>query len=152
MRAILPTAMIMLLVGCVSPPRVELAGNAEIDDRSDSAASAILPIQINNPNDRSIELIEYVYSISIPGQPSWQGRHAGGLVLSPGFDRVAHLPIVLPASIPDGSEGWISGSLHYLDTSTLAESLAEWGLRPTTSFSGRFAITTPMGPIHEISP
>jgi hypothetical protein len=108
-----------------------------LTERSVNATAGTAMIHVINPNDHPIELVEFDYTAQIPGQRSWQGRHAGGMVLAAGFDRMAELPIVLPASAGPGSQVHLSGSLHYLDTSTIAETLAEWGYRPTTSFSGR---------------
>ncbi len=128
------------------PPEVRLSGTGILTERSSDATAGMATIHIINPNNHAIKLVEFDYTAQIPGSGSWRGRHAGGMVLAAGFDRTAELPIVLPASATTGSQVHISGSLHYLDTSTLAETLAEWGYRPTTSFSGRTTIQAPPVP------
>ena len=105
-------------------------------DQTLDATAAVVPIRVTNPNTRSIKLVEYTYTVRGEHGTSWNGRHAGGMVLSPGFDRSAELPIVLPPGTRPGSRVSISGALHYLDTSTFAETLAEWGWRPETHYSG----------------
>lgn len=134
-RILLP--LLVLLAGCASPPHVQVSGEAVLTDRSADAVAGMASIHVTNPNDHAIKLVEFDYTTHIPGHGSWGGRHAGGMVLAAGFDRMAELPIVLPASAGAGSRVVISGSLHYLDTTTLAETMAEWGYRPTTSFSGQ---------------
>jgi hypothetical protein len=134
-------AAALLPIGCVAPPRVQVLDTATITERTPDASSGTVPIRVTNPNERSIKLLEYTYTVQAAGYASWHGRHAGGVVLSSGFERVANLPIVLPAGVPAGTSIQIGGSLRYLDTSTLAETMADWGYRPAASFSGT-AVTT----------
>jgi hypothetical protein len=100
------------------------------------ASAGTVAVRVVNPNPRSIRLVEYDYTVTMPGRSAWHGRHDGGMVLSPGFDRVAELPIVLPANIQPGTRIHVGGGLYYLDTSTFAQTLADWGYRPTAGFSG----------------
>jgi len=131
------------LGGCITAPSVQVRGDARIEQRSEVASAGTVAVRITNPNARSIRLVEYDYSVAVQGGSSWRGRHDGGLVLSPGFDRVADLPIVLPAGIAPGTRIHIGGSLHYLDTSTFAQTMADWGYRPTAGFSGSAVIAGP---------
>ncbi len=139
--------LLLLITGCAMPPKVLLSGTGILTERSSDATAGTATIHVINPNDHAIKLVEFDYTAQIPGSGSWRGRHAGGMVLAAGFDRTAELPIVLPASATPGSQVHISGSLHYLDTSTIAETLAEWGYRPTTSFSGKATIQAASVPV-----
>lgn len=130
----------VLLTACVSPPNVRVTGSGHLAEQTADASAGSILVQVENPNDRSIRLVEYDYSATVPGGPGWHGRHAGGMVLSPGFDRIASLPIVLPAGFPSNGTVHVTGSLHYLDTGTFAQTLAEWGYRPTASFSGKVVL------------
>jgi hypothetical protein len=130
-------SMLLLLGGCNAPPQVELSGEGALTERSSDATAGTVLIHVANPTSQPIDVVEFVYTAQVPGHSPWQGRHAGGLVLAPGFDRMAELPVVLPANMAQGTQVRISGSLHYLDTSTIAQTMAEWGYRPTTSFSGK---------------
>jgi hypothetical protein len=98
-------------------------------------------VRITNPNSEPIKLLEYKYTVHATGYLPWTGRHAGGIVLSPGFERVSNLPVVLPAGVPPGTNIHVGGSLRYLDTTTISETLADWGYRPAASFSGSAVIT-----------
>jgi hypothetical protein len=129
--------LLLFLAGCGSPPQVNLSGEGTLTERSVDATAGTVLIHVANPTDRPINLVEFEYSAQIPGHGAWRGRHAGGMVLAPGFARMAQLPVVLPVAASEGTRVHISGSLHYLDTSTIAQTLAEWGYRPTTSFAGR---------------
>ena len=124
------------LCGCMSAPNVQVGEVAPITAQTLDATAAMVPVRVSNPNARSIKLVEYRYTVRDSDGSKWVGRHAGGTVLSPGFDRTAELPIVLPAGTGPGSDISISGSLRYLDTSTIAETLSEWGWRPDAGFSG----------------
>ncbi len=136
-------ASLALVAGCVSPPSVQVLDTGRITQATADATAGVVQVRITNPNERSIKLIEYDYTAQAPGRGAWHGRHAAGLVLSPGFDRVADLPVVLPAGLPSGTTIYVGGSLRYLDTSTLAETMAEWGYRPAASFSGAAAMGQP---------
>ncbi|MDP7030031.1 MAG: hypothetical protein QF733_07415 [Phycisphaerales bacterium] len=133
---LIATAATALLAGCVSPPSVQVLDTGRITEQTADATAGTVQVHITNPNDRAIKLVEYNYTVRAPGRGAWNGRHAAGLVLSPGFDRVADLPVVLPAGTGAGATLSIGGTLRYLDTSVFAETMAEWGYRPTASFSG----------------
>ncbi len=129
------------LTGCYSAPHVKLGQDLVITERTSEAQAGQVTVSITNPNDRSIELVEYRYSATASGHSTWTGRHAGGMVLAPGFDRQVQLPIVLPVDITPDVRVSISGNLRYLDTSVFAETLSEWGYRPTVGFGGTATIS-----------
>ncbi len=139
---LIAAAAATLLAGCISPPSVQVLDSGQITQQTADATAGTVQVRINNPNERSIKLIEYDYTVQTPGRGSWHGRHAAGLVLSPGFDRVAELPVVLPAGAGAGTTIHVGGSLRYLDTSIFAETMAEWGYRPAASFSGTATVQT----------
>ena len=134
-------AAALIPAGCVTPPSVQVLDQATITQRTPDASSGTVPVRITNPNSEPIRLLEYKYTVHAAGYRPWTGRHAGGIVLSSGFERVAHLPVVLPASVPPGTNIHIGGSLRYLDTTTFSETLADWGYRPAASFSGNAVVT-----------
>jgi len=139
-RPLLLTAA-LIPAGCVTPPSIQVLDQATISQQTPDASSGTIPVRITNPNSEPIRLIEYEYTVHAAGYRPWAGRHAGGIVLSSGFERVAHLPVVLPAGVPPGTNIHIGGSLRYLDTATLSETLADWGYRPAASFSGSAVVT-----------
>ncbi len=136
LKTLLSALCVCVMAGCVTAPSVEVQGDAKIDQQSASATAGTIAVRVVNPNNRPIRLVEYDYTVQAGGGSTWRGRHDGGMVLSPGFDRIAELPIVLPVGTASGTRIHVGGSLHYLDTSTFAQTLADWGYRPTSDFSG----------------
>jgi hypothetical protein len=135
LRLIIVPAL-LLLASCSAAPRVALTGDAVVTEQSAAATAGVIRLHVENPNNTPIKLVKFDYTATIPGHASWTGRHSGGMVLAPGFARTAELPIVLPAGSGAGTRVRIKGSLHFLDSSTIAQTMAEWGYRPSTSFSG----------------
>lgn len=127
---------LLLLTSCSAPPRVGLTGDAVVTEQSTAATAGFVRLHVENPNEDPIKLVEFEYTVTVAGHRSWTGRHSGDMVLAPGFARMAEIPVVLPAGSGVGTRVRIRGSLHYLDTSTIAQTMAEWGYRPTASFSG----------------
>lgn len=140
---------LLLLAGCSAAPLVDLTGDARVTNQTTAATAGLVQVHVENPNTTPIKLVEFDYTVSVSGQRSWTGRHSGDMVLAPGFDRMAELPIVLPAGCGAGTRVKIHGSLHYLDTSTIAETMAEWGYRPTASFSGVATMQATTEPVAE---
>ncbi|MCH2135991.1 MAG: hypothetical protein MK101_05345 [Phycisphaerales bacterium] len=135
---------------CTSEPRVSLATTGVLTQISDEAIAGEVQVNIRNTGSLEIELLEYHYSVQ-SGDRGWTGRHAGELVLSPGIDREATLPIVVRA--PAG--GWpggappqslpcsLSGSLVYIGNGVFDETLAELGYRPSAPFGGHVTLDRP---------
>ena len=129
-----------LLGGCSAAPRVAVKPEVTITDRQAHAQAGHATITLVNPNDHAIEVVEYHYTATALGESPWPGRHAGGLVLASGFEREVTLPVVLPPHVEHGTRVSISGQVRYLDTSTIAQTLSEWGYRPSVGFSGQTTI------------
>lgn len=134
--------------GCTTEPRVDLANQGTITQVTAEALAGAAPLTITNPGTLEIELLEYHYSVQAQGR-GWTGRHAGELVLSPGVDRKAELPIVVKAPAGGWPEGGppgsvqcaISGSLVYIGNGVFDETLAELGYRPSAPFGGTVTLT-----------
>ena len=137
----------LLVGGCSAAPRVTVNPDVVITDRQADAQAGNVSISIVNLNDHPIEVIEYHYTATASGQSTWRGRHAGGLVLASGIDRHVNLPIVLPPNVNDGTRVSISGEVRYLDTSTIAQTLSEWGYRPSVGFNGQPIVTNRPTPL-----
>jgi hypothetical protein len=151
-RVLLAVSILATLAatGCTTNPLIEVHNRGVVLQRTDSAVSGSIGIDITNPGTLEIELLEYHYLVTTSNGLSWSGRHAGELVLSPGLDRSAALPIVVRAptgrwpagQAPDSLSCNVSGSLIYIGNGIFDESLAELGYRPSVSFSGAFQLAT----------
>ena len=141
--AVAVSTVALMTVGCTTEPRITMADQGTLSERTDKALSGEVGLTITNPGTLEIELLEYHYTVS-SGGASWTGRHAGELVLSPGIDRTAALPIVIisppggwaNASPPDSVQCSVSGSLVYIGNGVFDETLAELGYRPWANFGG----------------
>lgn len=142
MVAVLVSA-VALTVGCTTEPRISISDQGTLSERTATAVSGSVGLVITNPSTLEIELLEYHYTVS-SGGGTWTGRHAGELVLSPGIDRQAVLPIVVRAPAGGWSDGRppesvqcrVSGSLVYIGNGVFDETLAELGYRPSADFGG----------------
>ena len=145
-RRLLSVLFACIATGSTAETHVRVLERGVLLQTTASAVSGQVPVVVTNPGALEVELLEYHYLVTNSNGSTWSGRHAGELVLLPGLDRGASLPVVVLA--PAG--GWpngaapgsvscrISGSLIYIGNGTFDESLAELGYRPSTSFSGRF--------------
>ena len=136
--------LIPLLWGCSGTPTVTVGGQGVILERTASSMSGQVQLTIANTGTLEIQLLEYLYEVQTSDGTTWHGRHAGELVLSPGVDRQAVLPLVLtshggqPAlEGPSASVHCrVSGSLIYIGNGVFDETLAELGYQPQASFAG----------------
>ena len=145
--AVVVSIVALMTVGCTTEPRITVAHQGVLNEYTEKALSGNVELTITNPGTLEIELIEYHYTVSWGGA-SWSGRHAGQLVLSPGVDRAATLPIVIlsPSGgwangvAPDAVECRVSGSLVYIGNGVFDETLAELGYRPWADFGGKVVL------------
>ncbi|MHC4990394.1 MAG: hypothetical protein ACYTGC_05380 [Planctomycetota bacterium] len=115
-------------------PVVE-SGDAVLMDRSEDALQIGVPMQLSNPNDEALKLLQFDYTLVADGRLVFRGRRAALATLGQNGTRL----IVLPAVVPFESMGWetppgsvdyrLSGSLLYVTPGALAETLLDIGLR-----------------------
>ena len=135
----LSTSLVLLtLLGCTSKPVIKVQAQGVLDKHSAEAVSGTVPVAITNTSPREIELLEYHYTVAVDGGQVWSGRHAGELVLSPGLDRHASLPVVLKGTWPkhEPVRCRVHGSLVFIGNGVFDETLVELGYRPSASFEG----------------
>lgn len=150
-RRLFSVLFVCIATGCTAEPHVQVHERGVLLQTTTLAVSGQVPVVVTNPGTLEVELLEYHYLVTSSNGSTWSGRHAGELVLSPGLDRKASLPVVVRApsggwpsgSAPDTVSCRISGSLIYIGNGTFDESLAELGYRPSTSFSGAFTLEPP---------
>jgi hypothetical protein len=131
------------------PPRVAVL-SASLDESSAGAASIDIALQLSNPNDDPLPLIEFEYTVSLDGKQVYDGRRAALATLSKGSERT----LTVPAVIIYEHTGWragsgaqplvgISGTLRYRTPGTFADLLFDFGVRkPKVRFSGEQVLTS----------
>jgi hypothetical protein len=129
-------------------PTVTVGGQGVLLERTAAGISGQVQLKVANTGLLEIQLLEYHYDVQSSEGAVWHGRHAGELVLSPGVDRQATLPLVLfPPSEGSAVEGPLGpvhcrvwGSLVYIGNGVFDETLAEMGYRPQVAFAGEVVL------------
>jgi len=125
--------------GCsVARPEAR-AFEARIAESTGATTKVDIALELTNPGDDEIELVEYDYTITLPDGASYGGKWAALRALPPARTVEATVPAVLPtASVRDGAAAWrVSGTLRYRDPQSIARILYEAGLLKTeVGFSG----------------
>jgi hypothetical protein len=119
--------------------------SATLDNAADGAASIDIALQLSNPNDEPLPLIEFDYTVSLDGKRVYEGRRAALATLSKGDERT----LIVPAVVTFDTTTWrpgagaaptvgITGTLRYRTPGTFADLLFDIGVRkPKASFAGQ---------------
>ena len=156
-RWILCVFMAFFAAGCTSPPTVTIE-SVEIVGQQDGATALLFHAHVANGPDHTLRLMQYEYTLVMGGASVYQGRHAAEMTLTPESERRFTLPAAFPnaaagvdpAVQTDPSKWTISGSLHFIGDSVLAETLREMGYRPSVGFaaSGQLQWPPPVASAH----
>ncbi|MHC4217320.1 MAG: LEA type 2 family protein [Planctomycetota bacterium] len=146
-RGILALVIVLLAGGCSGfrRPAISVQDVAVTEVTNDAVALAFA-VDLHNPNDKTVELFEFRYTLAVDGKQVYAGRRAPDAnVAAAATQRVS-----LPAVIPFDRVGWtaeghpasagytLSGRLVYTAPSTIAQLLFDTGVRrPKSAFSKR---------------
>jgi hypothetical protein len=123
-------------------PNVEIDPTARLVERSQEAVRFDILLKLENPNDETLELREFKYSISVNGKRVYEGRRDPGANLAAGATKELELPAVVRydalgwTEVPPSTEWQLNGHLVYLEPERLAEVLLDTGIyRPKVRFN-----------------
>lgn len=134
------------LTGCLGsrPPSIEV-GEAVLVEETTEALRLDVALDLANPNDEPLELLQFEYAFSIDGASVFRAKQSAEATLSASGRKRLVLPAVVPldgAPWPAGARpadaAWsIRGSLLYVAPGALAEALLDTGVRkPRAGFGG----------------
>lgn len=144
-------AAALWLGGCAAPP-VAKGIKAESQPPTAEAAQLAVTMELVQPNDGALELIEWDYTATINGKQVFQGTWAAMLTLPPNVPMTTTIPVVVP--IADAGDlahaNWrVSGSVGYRATRQMDKLLYQLGIsRQAASFeaSGQGISPAPLPP------
>ena len=140
-------AVLLLLAGCSSyrEPTIDVQ-SAMVLDRTDEAILLGFEIELANPNEEPMDLLNFDYQLHVDGRRVFQGRRAALVSLNRGTSRIVRLPAVVPfdkarwtdGQLPGSFRYYLGGTLHYVAPGEIAEILLDTGLkRPRALFAAR---------------
>lgn len=139
------TLISLLLGGCsgYQDPAVTSAG-VTLTERSSEALTLRLAIDLHNPNNEPLKLLEFDYSVLIDGVDVYEGVRAAETTLAASGHKEVSIPAVVrydtmkwmnETVIPKSATYQVRGSLRYLTPGGFAQALFDTGLRkPSASF------------------
>ncbi|HBZ96888.1 MAG TPA: hypothetical protein DEO57_03495 [Phycisphaerales bacterium] len=140
---------LLTLQGCLAGggPVVDVE-SIELTGVNDTAMALVLNGSIANPHERECRLLQFEYVLTVDGRQVYRGRHAAEMTLSPGAKRAITLPASfpystvgwIPSELPDESSWAVSGSLVYLGSGVLSQTLLDLGYRPSVGYSASGAL------------
>ncbi len=127
-----------LLIGCSAyqAPVVHV-GSAVITQQTDEAIRLEVPVELENPNNETIDLLTFTYTVTVDGIRVYEGKRNAGAALGPHGTSRAMLPAVVrhdqmpwpDGQIPTATRWAIQGRVYYMTPSKLAEILQDLRLR-----------------------
>ncbi len=131
-----------LTTGCtIVRPKAQATAVTIGMSKGDTTAVAIT-LELLNPGEDEIELIEYDYVLRLADGAAYGGKWAALRALPPGERVAATIPAVVPtASLHGGATAWtLTGTIGYRDPESMLRILYEAGiLKTATSVDGRGA-------------
>jgi hypothetical protein len=135
-----------VLAGCLGyrPPSIAV-GEAVLVEETSEALRLDVALDLVNPNNEPLELLQFEYAFSIDGASVFRAKQSAEATLSASGRKRLVLPAVVPlerAPWPEGARpaeaAWsIRGSLLYVTPGALAEALLDTGVRkPRAGFGG----------------
>jgi hypothetical protein len=136
----------MGLTGCFGyrPPSIAV-GEMVFVEETPEALRLDIALDLANPNDEPLELLEFEYALSIDGTRLFRARRSAEATLSASGRKRLMLPAVVrldrapwPEGVRPAEAAWsIRGSVLYVTPGALAEALLDTGVRkPRASFGG----------------
>ncbi|MEY3025666.1 MAG: hypothetical protein RL136_639 [Planctomycetota bacterium] len=140
LRALAPAGLLSccMLQGCaIVRPELRAAGCA-IAERGPQTAQVDITLELSNPGDTEVELVNYDYLLTLEDGSSYGGRWAALRALPPRQTVQAVVPAIVPAASARPGTRWsVRGTASYRDPQSFARILYEAGiLRTEASFSG----------------
>jgi len=145
------TASTIMLGGCSTfrDPQVTIV-SASVVETSDEAMTLHITADLANPNDESLQLLNFNYHVTVDGQRVFQGIRSAEATLGGNQQRQVTIPAVVrfvdvgwsPTAVPADVEYAVSGTLQYITPGSIAQILFDSGVRkPRAGFRGTVATT-----------
>jgi hypothetical protein len=162
------TVACFVLGGCSNyrDPSIALGGS-KVADVSDEALALKFSLDLKNPNNEPLKLLQFKYDVNIDGKRVYSGMRSAEATLASSSARQLEIPAVVrfadlgwnpgnPQSMPPHAQYSVSGTLEYITPGDIAQLLLDTGVRkPSVSFSGagEVALSQPIAiPATEPSP
>jgi hypothetical protein len=136
-------ALLVLAAGCKASPKIEIDPEGILTERTDEAIRFDIGLNLANPNDEPLQLIEFVYTVKVDGREVYRGRRDAGATLAAFASKQLVLPAIVPferagwAAVPPAADWSIGGDLVYLEPERLSEILLDTGFwEPRAGFNG----------------
>ena len=137
----------LVLAGCSSyqHPSVEVTG-VRLGEVTDEAAALQFSVNMHNPNNEPLTLLEFEYGLHVDGRKVYEGKRAAETVLATRGSKQVTIPAIIrfdateprwsPEAMPDEAQFSLNGKLKYITPGKIAEVLFDLGVkRPTVQFS-----------------
>jgi hypothetical protein len=138
------------VTGCASyhDPVIRVT-DARVTEITNEAVAVRFGMDLHNPNDEALTLLEFDYDVSINGKHAYSGMRAAETVLAIQGDKHVEIPAVIhldatlpPPESPENSGGSanamsysINGSLRYITPGKIMQILFDTGVRkPSAGF------------------
>lgn len=109
--------------------------SASLSATGEGVEQISVELELVNPGDDEIELVEYDYTLRGSDGSGYSGRWAALLALPPQTTTKTTIPAVVPPG-PEGRTWSLKGSLRYRDPKSIARLLYELGiLKPEAGFT-----------------
>ena len=131
---------LVLTTGCTLVRPKAQASAVTIGSSKGDTTAVVITLELLNPGEDEIELIEYDYVLRLADGAAYGGKWAALRALPPGERVTATIPAVVPtASLHGGATSWtVTGTLGYRDPESVVRILYEAGiLKTATSVDGR---------------
>ena len=138
--------VVATLNGCAAyhDPAISVTG-AKLVETTDEALAVRFGLDLHNPNDESLTLLEFNYELKIDGRQVYSGTRAGETVLAIRGDKHVEIPGVVrfdrtgwsAGAIPPTARYEIKGRLTYITPGKIVQILFDTGVRkPRAPFAG----------------
>ena len=131
----LAAALAAGLGGCSGPrdPHIQY-GPVRVLQRSSEAVQLGFELDLSNPNEQPLNLLEFRYTLWAGGRPVYEGRRAAAATLRSSGSRRQTLPAVvrfdqLSGPAPQALDCRLTGRLTYDTPGAMARTLRDIGLR-----------------------
>lgn len=160
-RSILSLLALLLLAasgtGCskgIQAPTIVSTG-MQITDVTDIGIALDFVLELQNPNDKTLELEEILYTLDVNGEAVYIGRHSAKAALPVSGYRMLRVPAVVPTAMrPDRTQPVdvvLHGVVVYLAPGEISEILFDTGVRrPKVAF--RIESVVPPGEVIDRAP
>jgi len=134
------------VTGCAAyhHPVITVTG-AKLAETSDEALALRFGLDLHNPNNEALTLVEFTYELSIDGRNVYHGSRAGETVLAIHGDKHVEIPGVVrfdragwhKGAIPAAATFALDGRLTYITPGKIVQILFDTGVRkPKAPFAG----------------